>query len=92
MPVVLHGEGGARADTSEGDAQNVWELNNRWLLDQALTDGAHNLTVLVLWDGQMGDGPGGTGDLVHAAAQAGAEVVVLDAAALRPPARGTNEA
>ena len=90
VPVVLHGEGMASADTSDGDAQNVWELNNRWLLDQALTDGAHNLTVLVLWDGQMGDGPGGTGDLVHAAAQAGAEIVVLDADALRPPTRGDD--
>jgi len=83
VPVVLHREPAATEDTSARHARNVWEQNNRWLLDEALSDGAQNLTVLVLWDGRMGDGPGGTGDLVRAATQAGAEVVVLDATRLR---------
>ena len=64
-------------------ARNIWEQNNQWLLQQALSEGADNLTVLVLWDGHTGDGPGGTEDLVHAARLAGAEVVIVDATTLR---------
>jgi len=73
--------------TVDAHAHTVWEQNNQWLLDEGLTGGPENLTVLVLWDGRTGDGPGGTGELVRAATHAGAHVVVIDAAVLRnhPP-------
>jgi hypothetical protein len=36
------------------------------------------VTLLALWDGAGGDGPGGTGDLVARAQAAGARIVALD--------------
>ncbi|HEX3184371.1 MAG TPA: hypothetical protein VHQ94_06230, partial [Pyrinomonadaceae bacterium] len=45
--------------------------NNLWMLYNALaescdnTTGDPNLTLIALWDGEKGDGPGGTGDLVE---------------------------
>lgn len=70
-------------------SRSIWEQNNQWLLHEALSEGADNLTVLVLWDGRTGDGPGGTEDLVHAARLAGAEVVIVDATTLRNDSRET---
>ena len=60
----------------------VWQRNNRWLLQAALAHGASRLTLLVLWDGQGGDGPGGTQHLVEVARAAGARVQHLDTRAL----------
>ncbi len=61
---------------------SVWQRNNRWLLQSALAHGARRLTLLVLWDGRGGDGPGGTEHLVAVARAAGAEVQRLDTRAL----------
>jgi len=49
----------------------IWQRNNLWMLYNALaescdnTTGDPNLTLIALWDGDKGDGPGGTGDLVE---------------------------
>jgi hypothetical protein len=49
----------------------IWQRNNLWMLYNALaescdnTTGDPNLTLIALWDGEKGDGPGGTGDLVE---------------------------
>jgi hypothetical protein len=83
VPRVFYRDGGAATQRPAGRATTIWERNNTWLLDEGLSGGAENLTVLVLWDGRSGDGPGGTEDLVHAAERAGAEVVVVDANSLR---------
>ena len=82
LPRVFYHDG---VDDSPRSAahRNIWEQNNEWLLGEGLHDGPDNLTVLVLWDGHAGDGPGGTEDLVHAARLAGAEVIVVDATSLR---------
>ena len=61
---------------------SIWQRNNRWLLQSALAHGAHRLTLMVLWDGQGGDGPGGTQHLVAVARTAGARVQHLDTRAL----------
>ena len=37
------------------------------------------LTLMALWDGQQGDGPGGTHDVVLEVRQRGAKFVHLDA-------------
>jgi tetratricopeptide (TPR) repeat protein len=48
----------------------IWQRNNLWMLYNALAEscdnktGDPNLTLIALWDGEKGDGPGGTGDLV----------------------------
>lgn len=38
----------------------------RWLLDRALAWGSEKLRFVALWDGQPGDGAGGTADMVEA--------------------------
>ena len=57
---------------------SIWQRNNRWLLQSALAHGASRLTLLVLWDGQGGDGPGGTQHLVQVAQAVGAELQHID--------------
>jgi hypothetical protein len=61
---------------------SVWERNNRWILNNALAYGAQRVTLIALWDGKEGDGPGGTKDMVKTAEERGAKVVVLGAAVL----------
>lgn len=57
---------------------DLWERNNRWTLLSALAFGADKVRLIVLWDGQAGDGPGGTQHMVQTANAAGAEVYHLD--------------
>ncbi len=64
---------------------DLWERNNRWTLATALAHGADKVCLIVLWDGQVGDGPGGTEHMVRSARAAGAEVVHLDTRSLFGP-------
>ena len=36
------------------------------------------MTLIALWDGKSGDGPGGTADMLQVARSRGARTVVLD--------------
>ncbi|MDQ3279927.1 MAG: hypothetical protein M3Q69_00775 [Acidobacteriota bacterium] len=55
----------------------VWERANLWMLSRALVHGGRHLTVLALWNGQSGDGPGGTKDMIERARERGAKVKVI---------------
>jgi tetratricopeptide repeat protein len=57
---------------------DVWQRNNLWLLSEALCLAPRNLTVIALWDGELGDGPGGTEHMVGLAKERGARVIRLD--------------
>jgi hypothetical protein len=57
---------------------SLWQRNNLWMLYNALAAGGENVTLIALWNGEEGDGPGGTGDLVARARQRQARVVILD--------------
>ena len=57
---------------------NIWQRNNLWMLHNALAEGGENVTLIALWNGQKGDGPGGTGDLVERAKERRARTVILD--------------
>lgn len=57
---------------------DIWRRNSMWMLHNALALGRDRLTLIALWDGQSGDGPGGTADLVAEARARGATVIVLD--------------
>jgi len=57
---------------------DVWQRSNRWLIHQALATPEAKVTLIALWDGQAGDGPGGTANLVAMASAHGAKVVHLD--------------
>ena len=59
-------------------AYSIWQRNNLWMLNEALATGARNVTVLALWNGKQGDGPGGTADMIDIAQARGAETRVLD--------------
>ena len=70
---------------------SLWQRNNLWILNEALSAGARNVTLIALWNGQHGDGPGGTSDMISRAGDRGAETRVLNTSALfnlpAPPAR-----
>jgi hypothetical protein len=57
---------------------SIWNRNNLWMLYNGLANGGRNATVIALWDGGAGDGPGGTEGMVKQAGARGARVVILD--------------
>jgi Tetratricopeptide Repeats-Sensor len=57
---------------------SIWHRNNLWMLYNALATAGENLTIIALWNGEKGDGPGGTKDLLEKAGERGAKTVVLD--------------
>src|SRR5215212_1744306 len=58
---------------------NIWQRNNLWNLHNALaTAGGENVTLIALWNGALGDGPGGTDDMVQKARDRGAKTIILD--------------
>lgn len=65
------------------DRYSIWQRNNLWMLFNALDEGcdpqsgAPNLTLIALWDGAGGDGPGGTADLVEKVEHLGARCEVI---------------
>jgi hypothetical protein len=36
-----------------------------------------DLTLLVVWDGEKGDGPGGTGHMISEAEKKGARIIII---------------
>jgi SMODS and SLOG-associating 2TM effector domain 1/Protein of unknown function (DUF4231) len=74
----------ARTDTLPGWLQNrphysTWQRNNRWILHHAwATTTTDRVTLLALWNGHVGDGPGGVADMVATAQAGGAAIVTLD--------------
>lgn len=53
----------------------VWQRNNIWMLHNALAHGSRRVTLIALWNGKAGDGPGGTADMVDQILRRGGEVV-----------------
>jgi hypothetical protein len=64
-------------------AYSVWQRANLWMLEEAIALNPRRLTVLALWDGRAGDGPGGTKDLLEQAKEVGATPIVIDTKTLR---------
>jgi hypothetical protein len=56
----------------------IWQRNNLWTLHNGLALGRDKVTLIALWDGGAGDGPGGTQDMVTKAEQRGAKTVILN--------------
>ena len=59
-------------------AYSIWERNNLWMLNSALVCGGLNMSMITLWDGKTGDGPGGTDHMVKKAKERGAKTIVID--------------
>lgn len=57
---------------------DLWQRNNLWLLSNALSQRALHRTVIALWDGETGDGPGGTEHMVSLATARAAQFIWLN--------------
>ena len=69
----------------KGTTDNLWERANLWMIEEALRL-APARTLLALWDGKGGDGPGGTEHLVEIAAAQGLRIApILSMEALAAP-------
>jgi hypothetical protein len=58
---------------------SIWQRSNLWMLHSALTISNDNLTLIALWNGEVGDGPGGIEDMVTQAQNRGVTFIHLDA-------------
>jgi hypothetical protein len=58
---------------------SIWQRSNLWMLHNALFISRDHLTLIALWNGAAGDGPGGTADMVRRAQDRGARFIHLDA-------------
>jgi hypothetical protein len=63
---------------TEKSGYGIWERNNLWMLHNALALGGRHTTLIALWNGEGGDGPGGTKDMVDQARKLGAQTVIID--------------
>jgi hypothetical protein len=77
-PVVLS-DGDALPPWAEGIAgYSVFQRGNIWVMEDALLNSDADVTLLALWNGEAGDGPGGTADMVQLAKSHGAKVCIKD--------------
>jgi hypothetical protein len=53
------------------DGDDPYERDNRWMLDQGARFGADKLNFVCLWNGEGGDGPGGTKHMMEEVEKAG---------------------
>jgi len=58
--------------------EDLWVRNNRWMIGSARAVKPKEFVLLALWDGESGDGPGGTEDMVKMAREEGARFIQLD--------------
>lgn len=70
-PAVLPAVAGAQP-------QDPFERCNRWLLDTALACGSEQMHLIGLWNGEAGDGPGGTAHMMSEARRRGGRVTWID--------------
>ena len=75
-PAVLHVAPSELGPLSEGE--DAYERNNRWMLDSALRFGAEKVNFVCLWNGECGDGPGGTRHMMDAIRNRGGQTHWLD--------------
>jgi len=57
---------------------NMWQQTNLWMLREAVRFGSEKVLLIALWDGEQGDGPGGTGDLIARSTREGVTAIALD--------------
>ena len=64
------------------EGADPFERVNQWMLDEARWRGGANVAFIFVWDGQGGDGPGGTKHMIDAVRDAGGDVRWIDIRAL----------
>jgi hypothetical protein len=60
------------------EEEDAYERNNRWMLDSAVRFGADKVDFICLWNGEGGDGPGGTRHMMEEVRQRGGRTRWLD--------------
>ena len=60
------------------EGEDPYERNNRWMLGVALGFGADKVEFVCLWNGEGGDGPGGTRHMMEEVQKAGGRTHWLD--------------
>jgi hypothetical protein len=76
-PEVLTESAAPPSWVSGADEHYVFQRCNMWLLEKAYAKKQADVTLIALWNGQGGDGPGGTADMIALARKRGAKVIVL---------------
>lgn len=56
----------------------LWERVNLWMVYHALVYGGDAVTLIALWDGKGGNGPGSTQDMVRRMDDYGVEVIIIN--------------
>jgi tetratricopeptide (TPR) repeat protein len=77
-PRIMPDELGPLPRDREGHEMNAFERCNLWLLYSALAQGIDRVRFICLWNGGGGDGPGGTGHMVHEVKRRTGQVSWLD--------------
>jgi hypothetical protein len=75
-PAVLHVAPSELGPIRE--EEDAYTRNNRWMLDSALRFGADTVDFICLWNGEGGDGPGGTRHMMDAVRNRGGRTRWLD--------------
>ncbi len=73
---VLHVAPRELGPTAAGE--DPYERNNRWMLEAALRLGADKVDFICLWNGEGGDGPGGTRHMMEEVRKQGGRATWLD--------------
>ena len=60
------------------EGEDPYERNNRWMMDAALRFGADRVDFVCLWNGEGGDGPGGTKHMMEEVRSKGGRTTWLD--------------
>ena len=60
------------------EGEDPYERDNRWMLDAALRFRADKVDLVCLWNGEGGDGPGGTRHMMDAVRSRGGRTTWLD--------------
>lgn len=60
-----------------GPDESVWENANTWMLQTALENGGSNMTLIAVWNGNPGDGKGGTQHMIDIANTNNADVRII---------------
>jgi hypothetical protein len=58
--------------------EEPYQRNNMWMLESAARFGPEKIVFICLWDGQGGDGPGGTRHLIEEAGRKSERIYWLD--------------
>ena len=76
--VILGSSSELPAWVREKSNYSAWQRNNLWTLQTARCQRPGDFALLALWDGNSGDGPGGTSEMVRLFRKHGANVVLID--------------